>query len=253
MLLTKKDILKVIKSETQSLREKDNDASKVVHQLEDNKDKYIRYLSEPFELTPDEVTDLENIYANIPDEVVTRKIKGKASDQLHEIMKADLSKLFTIQLDKNTSEIMEDKVHLDAALASLDELSASLNDIVNLPKCRLFKPWKGAELLIMDLDKTSSKEDNPSWVVVKTKYPNQLSYVVSESYKISEHFMNYMSKYDFCERLGKAANKYEGDDHIGLLKCVIESAKEGITQMHQNYVDSLTERVAERNLNKMFG
>ena len=254
MLLNKKDIMKIIKSVSQKLREEGGDAAKIVPQLEVFKEKYIEILSQPFKLSLSEVEVLENAYSNIPEEVITRKIKENAAEQLHKVMTTDLNDLYTIQLKNNVKSIKDDKQHLDTALAALDKLSASLVDSIRFPECRRTKRWRGAELHIIGINESSSKEDDSSWVVVKTKRPIELSYVVSEAYKISGHFMDHMSKYVFFEKLGNTANDYVGDDEIGLYQNVIETAKNTITEMHGIYVKNLHERVAARNIEaRMFG
>ena len=248
MLLTKKDIHKIIKSVAQKLREKGDGASKVVPQLERHKEKYLDILSQPYELSQDEITRLDNIYKNVPDEVIFRKVKMIASEHLHAIMTLDLNKLLVIQLDKNVNEIHEDKIQLERALSELETLSISLNDVVKSPECLKFTSWQGADLLVIDVNETSSKENNPSWTVVKTAFPNEVSYVISKSFSICNHFLDYMSKYYFTQKLGNATNEYKGDDLVELLKCVIESAKESIRQFHQNYVTSKNERLIDRRI-----
>ena len=246
--LSKKDALKIIKSVSQQLREKNNQASKVVHQLQDFKDQFLVILSNPFELTPDEISTLESAYTNVPPEIIFRNVKNNASEQLHDIMTTDLNKLLVIQLNNNVNDIQEDKVHLERTLSELDALLESLDEVIKLPECLSFSLWRGADLLVTHVNESSSKEDNPSWTVVKTEYPNELSYVISKSYFICEYFIDYMNKYWFCEMLGNAANNYEGDDIVGLLKSVIDAAKESVRLFHQNFVKNKNNSVADRRI-----
>ena len=173
-------------------------------------------------------------------------------EHLHAIMTLDLNKLLDIQLDKNVNEIHEDKLELERAISELDAFSENLDQVIKLSECISCTPWQGADLLVMHVNESSSKENQSSYTIVKTAYPNEVSYVISMSYKISVHFIDYMSKYPFCEMLGNAANEYEGDDLIELSKCVIEAAKTCIESMHQNYINNMSERVAVRQI-QMFG
>ena len=249
--LSKKDALKLVKSTSQKLRELDNSASKIVHQLDNFKEKYIELLSTPIELDTDEIAVLENAYSIVPEEVVKRKILEKATAQLLVKMKKDLAELLEIQLNKN-GDIQDDKQHLNRILSDLDALSETIETVIKLPECLSFVPWKGAELVVFGLNESSSKETNSSWTVVKTKYPNQLSYVISKCYYIAEHFVNYATKYQFLEQLGHAANNYDSCDEVGLYRCVIDAAKDNVAQLHENFIQNMNERVGDRRI-KMFG
>ena len=250
--LSKKDALKIIKSVSQQLREKGDDSSKVVHQLDDFKEKYIELFFHPVELDAAEIKVLERSYKTVPVDVVTRKIKQKASDELHRVMSSDLTRLLEIQLTKNNKETGEDKQHLDNVLTELEAFSQSLNIVLHQPKCTSFTPWKGAELLVMGLNESSDKEDNSSWKIVKTAYPNQLSFVISEVYFISEHFIDYMNKYWFLSVLGDVANSYEGDGLLEVSKSVIDAGKDNVRQLHHSFIEHKKDRVARRDI-KLFG
>ena len=70
----------------------------VVDELDINKDKYIEFLEKPLVLDKDEISNLELSYKNIPDDVIQRQIKVKATEIMQKEMRNDLMKsIFNIK------------------------------------------------------------------------------------------------------------------------------------------------------------
>lgn len=254
MTLNKHEAAKIYKSVKQQLREEDWQQAAVVPHLDEFKTKYMDLLSQSFELSQYEISVLENAYSIVPKEVIKRHIKELASQQLREQMTHDLVKILDIQLKKNEKEIQYDKEHMESTLSDLDTLSATLEISIKHPECRLTMPWQGTDLLILDENGSDKKEDDPSWIVVKTRHPNKLSWVVKQSFYIADHFIDYRNKYWFLGSMGEAAIEYEKlhDDELGLYRYVVEVAKDNVRQIHESFVKDKRRKVAPMRLT-LFG
>ena len=112
MTFTKSDAYMLYKKIKQEIRGNHRIEKMVADELDINKDKYIEFLEKPLTLDKDEIANLESSYKNIPDDVIQRQIKVKATEIMQKEMRNDLMK-FILNMNKGYEDEISNVESLD--------------------------------------------------------------------------------------------------------------------------------------------